>query len=271
MGLLLVSGGVALLVLGAASFSSSVGASVSRAPAKPFRLVASSVAPKSVIFGAGPVKVRYRFASARPRIAIRIVRTSSGRVVRRFVVRAAPERGHLQLWAGKTGRGRPAPEGLYRVLTGAPGGPFHRAGSVRLHGHEFPVRAPHGTRGPIGEFGAPRNGGRTHEGFDITANCGSRLVAVRSGRVLDAGYDPVLYGNYILIHGEGEERSYFYAHMIAPSLVRTDEHVRTGQRLGRVGQTGNAASTPCHLHFEIHHHGRPLNPAPALRHWDAYS
>ena len=40
--------------------------------------------------------------------------------------------------------------------------------------HVFPVQGPHGTRGPIGEFGAPRDGGRTHEGFDITAACGTR-------------------------------------------------------------------------------------------------
>ena len=40
-----------------------------------------------------------------------------------------------------------------------------------------------GRRGAIGEFGAPRSGGRTHEGFDIVAPCGAGLVAVRGGRV----------------------------------------------------------------------------------------
>ena len=126
-------------------------------------------------------------------------------------------------------------------------------------------------RGYIGEFGAPRSGGRTHEGFDIVAGCGTPLVAVRGGRVLRAGYDPVLYGNYLLIHGEGERRSYFYAHMPRPALVGRGERVWTGQRVGAVGQTGNARTIGCHLHFEIHAEGQPIDPAPALRHWDRYS
>ena len=46
------------------------------------------------------------------------------------------------------------------------------------YAHVFPVQGPHGTRGAIGEFGAPRDGGRTHEGFDIVAACGTELVAV---------------------------------------------------------------------------------------------
>lgn len=194
-----------------------------------------------------------------------------GRVVRRFVLHREPGRSHVQLWRGTTARGRPADDGRYRALIGPPGGPFHRAGSFHLHGHVFPVRAPHGTRGAIGEFGAPRSGGRTHEGFDITAACGSKLVAARGGRVLRVGYDPVLYGNYVLIHGRGEERSYFYAHMREAARVQRGERVRTGEWVGVVGQTGDASTTPCHLHFELHFHGAPFDPEPALARWDRYS
>jgi murein DD-endopeptidase MepM/ murein hydrolase activator NlpD len=138
-------------------------------------------------------------------------------------------------------------------------------------GHVFPVQGPHGTRGPIGEFGAPRSGGRTHEGFDIVAACGTELVAVRNGTVLRKGYDPVLYGNYLLIHGEGEDRSYFYAHLSGPALVHRGERVWTGERVGAVGKTGNARTIGCHLHFEIHVKGRPIDPEPSLRRWDRYS
>ncbi len=53
-----------------------------------------------------------------------------------------------------------------------------RDGAVPYYGHVFPVQGPHGTRGAIGEFGAPRSGGRTHEGFDVVAACGTELVAV---------------------------------------------------------------------------------------------
>ena len=110
------------------------------------------------------------------------------------------------------------------------------------YGHVFPVQGPHGTRGPIGEFGAPRDGGRTHEGFDIAAACGTELVAVTNGRVLRTGYDPVLYGNYLLIHGEGEDRSYFYAHMPRPALVH---RARPGRARGRrwVGNARSAATS----------------------------
>jgi murein DD-endopeptidase MepM/ murein hydrolase activator NlpD len=89
--------------------------------------------------------------------------------------------------------------------------------------------------------------------------------------VRQSGYDPVLYGNYLLIHGEGEERSYFYAHLPRPAPVEEGERVWTGERVGSVGKTGNAITIGCHLHFEIHVHGVPVDPAPELRHWDAYS
>ncbi len=141
------------------------------------------------------------------------------------------------------------------------------SGGLTYYDHAFPVQGPHGSRGYIGEFGAPRNGGRTHEGFDIVAACGTPLAAVRSGKVLRVGYDPVLYGNYVLIHGQGEHRSYFYAHMLRPALVQRGERVYTGERVGAVGKTGNAVSVGCHLHFEIHVRGRPIDPEPFLESW----
>lgn len=144
-------------------------------------------------------------------------------------------------------------------------------GGVSYYGHVFPVQGRHWTRGYIGTFGAPRSGGRTHEGFDIVAACGTELVAVRDGKVLQAGYDPVLYGNYLLIHGEDEQRSYFYAHMRHPALVHKGQWVWEGERVGVVGETGNARTVGCHLHFEIHVHGVAINPEPALRRWDRWS
>lgn len=133
------------------------------------------------------------------------------------------------------------------------------------------MQGQHGVRGAIGAYHAPRSGGRIHEGFDITAACGSELVAVRNGRVLRRGFDPVLYGNYLLIHGEGERRSYFYAHLVRPARVRRGELVIEGERVGSVGETGNAAGTGCHLHFEIHVGGVPVDPEAELRRWDRYS
>ena len=126
----------------------------------------------------------------------------------------------------------------------------------------------HWTRGAIGEFGAPRSGGRLHEGFDVVAACGAELVAAASGRVLRRGYDPVLYGNFLLIDGAGEARSYFYSHLRRPSLVGSGDSLWAGQRVGAVGKTGNARTVGCHLHFEIRDRGRPIDPAPILSRWE---
>jgi murein DD-endopeptidase MepM/ murein hydrolase activator NlpD len=89
--------------------------------------------------------------------------------------------------------------------------------------------------------------------------------------VLKTGYDPVLYGHYLLLHGEGEQRSYFYAHLPRPARVHKGERVYEGEQVGEVGETGNAITVGCHLHFEIHVRGRPLDPEPALRRWDHWS
>jgi murein DD-endopeptidase MepM/ murein hydrolase activator NlpD len=231
------------------------------------------VLPRGAFFeSAREATLRYRFRSSGPLdVKVEVVK-EGGRVVDGWVDSGvAPSAAHSDPWDGTTWSGAPAPDGEYAFEVGQQGDPLHRAGGFHLYGHFFPVRGPHGTRGPIGDFGAPRSGGRTHEGFDVTAACGTQLDAVRAGRVLRSGFDPVLYGNFVLIHGQGEQRSYFYAHMRNPSLVKRSDVVRTGDRVGSVGKTGNARTVGCHLHFEIHVHGRPVDPEPALRAWDAFS
>lgn len=204
------------------------------------------------------------------KVAIRVyrMRVDGEGLIRRIVTgRLQAGRWHHRGWDGRTRRGRLAPAGRYRVLAGPVGGPFRGLGRVRLHGHRFPVDGPHGIRGYIGEFGAPRVDGRTHEGFDVTAACGTPLVAVRAGTILKAAFDSDLYGNYVVMKGEGERRTYKYSHLLRPAPVRNGQRVRAGRRLGSVGQTGNAASTPCHLHIEIRTRGRLLDPEPILGSW----
>jgi murein DD-endopeptidase MepM/ murein hydrolase activator NlpD len=66
-----------------------------------------------------------------------------------------------------------------------------------------------------------------------------------------------------------------YMHLLRPSRFATGKKVRTGQRIGEVGETGNASG--CHLHFEIwtapgwYVGGSPIDPYPSLKRWDAYS
>jgi murein DD-endopeptidase MepM/ murein hydrolase activator NlpD len=51
--------------------------------------------------------------------------------------------------------------------------------------------------------------------------------------------------------------------------------VATGQRIGRVGKTGNAKTVGCMLHFEVWphrwEHRRPADPLPFLKRWDGWS
>jgi murein DD-endopeptidase MepM/ murein hydrolase activator NlpD len=182
-----------------------------------------------------------------------------------------PGREHTLEWLGLSAAGKPVPDGRYRVTVSAPGAAEREAGSVELFGHFYPVRGRHGIRGAVGQFHAPRNGGRIHEGFDVTAKCGTPLAAIRAGRVTRRGYDSRLYGHFIEIRGDGEKTSYFFAHMPKPSPYRRGDRVLTGAIVGRIGLTGNAAGTPCHLHLQVKQRGRLVDPYPLLRRWDRNS
>jgi murein DD-endopeptidase MepM/ murein hydrolase activator NlpD len=196
-------------------------------------------------------------------------------------------------WAGLVAKNKTAPNGAYRfVVRGNDGTPAslstrlkrtrRRAArthgsavadpfSFRIYGFEFPLRAPH-TYGD--GIGAPR-AGHTHQGQDVMARCGSPLVAARAGVVYYNRYDSGA-GYYLVINVRGNGgRSHVYMHMPRPSPLKVGTRVKTGQPIGRVGQTG--AASACHLHFEIwsgpgwYQGGTFLNPTPSLRAWDRYS
>ena len=228
----------------------------------------SRVAPALALFAGRPLRVRLRFRASAPLDLKVHVRTPGGRVMRRWRIRGARP-GTLRLtWDGLTTTGRVAPDGRYRIAAGAVGGPLRRAGAFGWRGHVYPVRGPHSFRGAVGLFGVPRSGGRRHEGFDINAACDTPVVASRGGTVKRRHYDPVLYGNHLIVRGAAERRDYWYSHLRAPARVREGRRVRTGQVIGAIGATGNARSVGCHLHFEMRGTGGPFDPLPQLRRWD---
>ena len=231
-----------------------------RGTVSPKQAVPDSVRPQRIVF-------RFRAPRATP-IEIRVIKLGSGRLIRRYATSPLqPGRWHRVKFDGLDRRGRLAGAGKYRVRVGPLAGRLDKLSRLRLHAHRYPVLGPHGSRGSIGEFGAPRNDGRTHEGLDITANCGRPLVAVRSGTILKSATDPLLKGNYVVMKGRSERRTYLYAHLRRPPTVNRGQTVRAGHRLGSVGQTGNAAGTPCHLHFEVRARGRLLDPGPLVNSW----
>lgn len=232
----------------------------------------ASVAPnRGFTDSVGGVRIDYRLGGSAPAdVAIRIA-GARGEVRTIDVPQAPPGRGLVERWNGLTNGGRLVADGRYRVTVGVVGGNERDAGEVELHRHFFPVRGPHGTRGAVGEFGALRDGGRRHKGFDVVADCGTPLAAAVTGTVVKRAYDRRLDGNFIVIRGLGERRKYWYAHMRHPSRFRRGDLVHVGQIVGNVGRTGNARTVGCHLHFEIHVDGRPVDPEPYLRGWDRNS
>jgi murein DD-endopeptidase MepM/ murein hydrolase activator NlpD len=213
------------------------------------------------VYYAGP-PVTVHFATG-PR-TVEIVRVKTHRTVRTFE-RAT---GRLR-WTGVKQDGTIAANGRYAIRVNG-----HRLGAFSFHRFRYPIAGPHQDRGGIGYFGAPRNGGRTHEGFDVMSPCGTPVVAARGGRVVKSYFDPVLYGNLVIVRGRRTDTDYWYAHLTDGSVrVHKGDRVKTGQRLGDIGETGNARSVGCHLHFEIRVDGgrTPIDPAPSLHYWDTWS
>ena len=232
----------------------------------------ASVSPdRGFADSADGVRIDFRLSGSAPAdVTIRIA--GGGDEVRRIEVPGVqPATDKTVKWDGLTNGGRLVADGTYRVIVAVAGGNEKDAGSVELHRHFFPVRGPHGARGAVGEFGAPRDGGRVHKGFDVTAHCGTPLAAVTTGTIVKRAYDARLDGNYIVLRGLGERRKYWYAHMLHPSGFQKGDLVHVGQIVGFVGKTGNARTVGCHLHFEVHASGRPVNPLPYLRAWDRFS
>lgn len=111
-------------------------------------------------------------------------------------------------------------------------------------------------------WGAPRSGGRTHQGVDMIAARGTPLVAIEDGTVSRIG-NGGLGGKTVWLNSDSGD-SYYYAHLDgwAAGLSEGD-HLDVGELLGYVGNTGNAAYTVPHLHFEFHPNGgSAVNPYP---------
>jgi peptidoglycan LD-endopeptidase LytH len=106
-------------------------------------------------------------------------------------------------------------------------------------------------RGPMtfsDTWGAPRGGGRRHEGTDIMNAHGTPNVAVVSGTF--EMHRSGLGGLSIYLHGD-DGHTYYYAHL--SRIVGPDRRVAQGEVIGQTGSTGDA-TTP-HTHFEFHPNG----------------
>jgi murein DD-endopeptidase MepM/ murein hydrolase activator NlpD len=99
--------------------------------------------------------------------------------------------------------------------------------------------------GEFGEVGSHWPSG--HGGLDFNGETGDPVFAATNGRVIHAGFNHGGFGNLVMIlRGDGVQTWYAHLDSIA---VKVGERVRAGERIGRMGSTGD--STGAHLHFEV--------------------
>jgi len=98
---------------------------------------------------------------------------------------------------------------------------------------------------------------KMHTGVDFAAPRGTPILAAGSGTVERANrYGG--YGNYIRIrHTDGYKTAYAHLSKFARG-VKAGKYVKQDQVIGYVGTTGR--STGPHLHYEVIHHGKKINP-----------
>jgi murein DD-endopeptidase MepM/ murein hydrolase activator NlpD len=124
---------------------------------------------------------------------------------------------------------------------------------------EFPV-AGYDSRAIGSGFGAPRDGGRRrHHGVDVFARRHTPVVAACRAYVVFVGDDPT-GGRVIWLKDTKRSLHIYYAHLQKHDVKR-HTWVEPGQVIGTVGNTGNARTTPPHLHFGTYEIGYgPINP-----------
>ncbi|MBA2806970.1 peptidoglycan DD-metalloendopeptidase family protein [Streptomyces sp. KM273126] len=141
-----------------------------------------------------------------------------------------------QGWSGSGADGLPGKETFTRL--GLKDGGHGSGGRVSspVPGHKV------GT--PYGQRGSWQAG--YHTGDDYPAPTGTPVVAVRAGTIAWSNGDGKSYGNWICLRADNG-RDYVYCHLSQRAVAKGDK-VKAGDRLGKVGATGNV--TGPHLHFE---------------------
>jgi murein DD-endopeptidase MepM/ murein hydrolase activator NlpD len=128
-------------------------------------------------------------------------------------------------------------------------------------------------------YGGPRSDvpGGWHHGDDLFAKLGQPVLAVADGHVYKVGWQRL--GGWRLWLKDREGNRFYYAHLAgyAP-LAKDHAEVKAGDVVGYIGHTGDAYTTPTHLHFEIHpvsllwlHYNGAVDPTGYLNGWKRLS
>ncbi len=240
-------------------------------------LQAGTSTPRKVYLGAKEL-VRYSLKLSGvdgAKVSIALTRLSSGETAAAWTIPAPNGQVVSVDWNGEIGN-QPASPGRYAFTVAIntdlvalssvkPSSVVEARDAFDLHGFMFPVRG----RYNYGRRGARFGGGRGHQGQDLMARCGTKLVAARGGTVVESRFQSAA-GNFIVIRPDSAEiGDQAYMHMPRRSPFRKGDRVYTGQQIGQVGSTGR--SSACHLHFEqwtgAIWRSRPIDPLPSLRAW----
>lgn len=147
------------------------------------------------------------------------------------------------------------------AAAGAQGGPPVPGGIL------CPVPGVVAGRDVINDWGFPRSGGRTHQGNDLFAARGTPVVAVADGVVVRTNPPgrPSRLGGITVTYRIADGSEWYNAHLhTIASGIGVGSQVVQGQTIGTVGNTGNARSTPPHLHLGRRWGGSWVNPWPTI-------
>lgn len=112
-------------------------------------------------------------------------------------------------------------------------------------------------------FGVGRdNDTRRHEGIDIFSTFRTPVIAVSEGTVTGVNENN-LGGKVVWFRPKGKDYTLYYAHL-DEQLVTPGQEVMIGDTLGLMGNTGNAKTTPPHLHFGVYTSGGAVDPLPFI-------
>lgn len=142
---------------------------------------------------------------------------------------------------------------------GSSGGSGSSGGNSGVDGYIWPTNNTRLVTSPYGERWCPFHGYESHNGADIGAARGSAVLAAKSGRVIQAGWNGGYGISVMIAHDDGITT--LYGHMDGCS-VSVGQTVSQGETIGICGSTGN--STGAHIHYTMYKNGGTIDPLPYL-------
>ena len=112
-------------------------------------------------------------------------------------------------------------------------------------------------------WGAPRSGGRSHQGTDFFGARGGPVYAITDGTIMWTRYGDMA-GYWLSLRGD-DGHQYWYLHL-QDFVAQPGQRVSAGELIAHNGDSGNARGTSPHIHFEYHPGGGgAVNPYPLLK------